>query len=92
VNDDDQQEMPPPVSGRGQHFGEGMLSGGEVSPGLQQLAARYKAQTPTAYQPGGTSNGMSADQYQATLGGKFPVQNGVATDQYNTQKFYGSDL
>jgi hypothetical protein len=88
VNDDDQQEMPPPVSGRGQYFGEGMLSGGEVSPGLQQLAARYKAQTPTAYQPGGTSNGMSAGQYKATLGGKFPVQNGSATDTYETMKFF----
>ena len=92
MNDDDQQQMPPPVEGRGQHFAAGMLSGGEVSPGLQQLAARYKAQTPTSYKPGGTSNGMSAGQYQATLGGKFPVQNAVATDQYNTQKFYGSDL
>lgn len=66
-----------------------MLSGGEVSPGLQEMAQRYKAQTPTAYQPSGTSNGMSADQFQATLGGMFPVQNGSASDTYNTKKYYG---
>jgi hypothetical protein len=36
--DDDEEVQPPPVSGRGQHFGAEMLSGGEVSPGLQQLA------------------------------------------------------
>jgi hypothetical protein len=64
-----------------------MLSGGEVSPGLQQLAARYKAMTPTSCRPSGTSNGMSADQFQA-LGGMFPVQNGSATDTYNTKKYY----
>ena len=61
-----------------------MLSGG-VSPGLPQLAVRYKAQTPTACQPGGTSNGMSAGQYKATPGGKFPVQNGSVTDTYQTK-------
>ena len=90
--DNEEQVLPPfPVTGRGQHFADGMLSGGEVSPGLQQLAARYKAQTPTSYRPSGTSNGMGADQFQATLGGLFPVQNGMATDTYNTKKYYGSD-
>lgn len=59
------------------------------SESLLQLAARYKAQTPTSYKPGGTSNGMSAGQFQATLGGMFPVQNGSASDTYNTKKYYG---
>jgi hypothetical protein len=87
--DDEDQVAPPPVSGRGAHFADGLLSGGEVSPGLQQLAARYKAQTPTSYKPGGTSNGMAQGQFQATLGGLFPVQNGSASDTYNTKKYYG---
>jgi hypothetical protein len=89
MDEDQDQQYQPPVSGRGDHFAAGMLSGGESSPGLQQLAARYKAQTPTSYKPGGTSNGMSAGQFQATLGGLFPVQNGSASDTYNTKKYYG---
>jgi hypothetical protein len=88
--DDEEQFQPPPVEGRGAHFGAGLLSGGEVSPGLAEMARRYKAETPTSYRPGGTSNGMSAGQFQATLGGLFPVQNGSATDTYNTKKYYGS--
>ena len=88
--DDDEEQAPPPVSGRSAHFADGLLSGGEISPGLAQMAARYKAQTPTSYKPGGTSNGMSANQFQATLGGLFPVQNGSASDTYNTKKYYGS--
>jgi hypothetical protein len=86
--DDDEMQVPPPVSGRSQHFGEGMLSGGEVSPGLAESARRFNASVPRSYQPGGTSNGMSAGQYKATLGGKFPVQNGSATDTYETMKFF----
>lgn len=87
--DDDDQAMPP-VEGRGQHFGAGMV-GRQIDPpqSLQDLAARYKAQTPTRYRPSGTSNGMSADQFQGTMGGLFPVQNGVASDQYETQKYFG---
>jgi hypothetical protein len=92
--EDDEEQMPP-VSGRGQHFGEGMLSGSgisgaEISPGLAQMAARYAAQTPTSYRPSGTSNGMGADQFKNTLGGMFPVQNGSASDTYETKKYYGS--
>jgi hypothetical protein len=89
MDDEEEQVQSPPVSGRGAHFAAGMLSGGEVSPGLQQLAARYKAQTPTSYKPGGTSNGMAQGQFQATLGGLFPVQNGSASDTYSTKKYYG---
>jgi len=89
--DDEDQVAPPPVTGRGAEFGGGMLSGGEVSPGLAQMAQRYKAQTPTSYRPSGTSNGMSAGQFQATLGGLFAVQNGSATDTYNTKKYYGNN-
>lgn len=91
MDDEEQQQLPPfPVSGRSQHFGEGMLSGSEVSPGLAEMAKKYKAETPTSYKPSGSSNGMSAGQYQATLGGLFGVQNGSATDTYNVKKFYGS--
>lgn len=66
-----------------------MLSGGEVSPGLQQLAARFNAQTPTSYRPSGTSNGMAADQFEATMGGMFPTQNGSAESTYKTKKYFG---
>ena len=87
--DDEEQVQSPPVSGRSAHFADGLLSGGEVSPGLAQMAQRYKAQTPTSYRPSGTSNGMSAGQFQATLGGLFAVQNGSASDTYSTKKYYG---
>jgi hypothetical protein len=89
ANDDGTIEPPLSDLGRGQHFGAGMLSGGEPSSGLQQLAARYKAQTPTKYMPSGTSNGMSADQFSATLGGQFDNQNGSSTDTWATKKYFG---
>jgi len=90
---DDTGTIEPPLNdlGRGQHFGVGMLSGGEPSQSLQELAARYKAETPTAYRPSGTSNGMSADQFSATLGGQFANQNGSASDTWETKKYYGSN-
>lgn len=86
---DDEDQVVSPVSGRGQHFGAGMV-GGQVMPSesLLQLAARYKAQTPTSYRSTGSASGMSTDQYQATLGGMFPTQNGMATDTYSTKKYY----
>jgi hypothetical protein len=89
--DEDEMQVPP-VSGRGAEFGSGMLSGGEVSPGLAQMAARYKAQTPTSYQSTGSPSGISADQYKATMGGLFPIQNGASTDTYDIKKFYPGSL
>jgi hypothetical protein len=91
VNDDEDQQYPPSAEGRNQNFGAGMM-GGQIdpSPSLQETARRFNAQIPTSYRPSGTSNGMSADQFQATLGGMFPTQNGSATDTYQTKKYYGS--
>jgi hypothetical protein len=91
VDDEEDQQYPPSVEGRNQHFGAGMI-GGQVdpSPGLQETARRFNAQTPTSYKPNGSSSGMSADQYQATLGGMFPTANGMAQSTYATKKYYGS--
>jgi hypothetical protein len=97
MNDDDEDQVVPPVSGRSQHFGEGILSGGglsggaEISPGLQESARRFNAAVPTAYRGLGSSNGMAASQYQATMGGMFATQNGSALDTYATKKFYGGN-
>jgi hypothetical protein len=55
---------------------------------LQDLAARYRAQTPSSYRPSGTMNGMSSDQFEATMGGMMPVQNGSAEDTYAGKKWY----
>jgi hypothetical protein len=92
--DDDNQEPPPSaVEGRSQHFGSGMVAG-QVMPSqsLQETARRYNAQTPTGYKPNGSASGMSAEQYQSTLGGMFPTANGMAETTYNTKKYYGSML
>jgi hypothetical protein len=91
-NDDEQQDAPAVegISGRGQHFGLGMTEapGTMDSPGLQQAAARYKAQTPTGYVPTGSASGISADQYQATMGGRLKNSNGSAADTWETKKWF----
>jgi hypothetical protein len=91
MDDDDMTQQEPPVEGRNQHFGAGMV-GGQLAPpqSLQDLAARYRAQTPTGYRPSGTSNGMSADQYQATMGGMYGNSNGSSADTWSTMKFFGN--
>ena len=82
-------EIPAPVQNRNAAFGEG-LTGGQVAapPSLQAEAARYNEMVPHAYRPSGTSNGMSAGQAQATLGGAFSNPNGSALDTYNTKKYF----
>ena len=69
MNDDDEaqqaeeEQNAPAVSGRGAHFGNGMTEapGSLDSPGLQQLAQRYKAQSQagTRVQPTASGNAMS---------------------------------
>src|ERR1700730_2833258 len=92
MDDDDEamyQQDQQPVSGRSQHFGAGMTEapGTEDSPGLQQAAQRYKAETPTSVRPTRSGNAMSKNQYDSTLGGQLGVQNGVSTDQYQISKW-----
>ncbi len=92
MNEDDaqyQEEQHAAVSGRGQHFGTGMTEapGTEDSPGLQAQAAKYRAMTPQAVMPTSSGNGMSAEMFQGTLGGKLKVQNGMAANQWDIAKW-----
>lgn len=57
------------------------------SPGLQQDQTAYSAQVPRSVMPTNSGNGMSADQFEQTLGGEFPVDNAMAARQYQTAKF-----
>ncbi len=57
-------------------------------PSLQDEAARYNAQVPREYKPGGSLNGMSGEQYENTLGGAFRNPNGSAMDTYATKKYF----
>lgn len=87
MNDDDFGGAPP-ISNRNSEFGSGMV-GGQAMYGnsLAQEAARYNAQIPHAYRASGSMNGMSARQYQTTLGGSFPTMNGLAADNYEVMKY-----
>jgi hypothetical protein len=91
VNNDEEmyQQQEQPVSGRGAHFGTGMTEapGSLDSPGLQQMAQRYKSETPTSMQPTASGNAMSKNQYDATMGGQLGVQNGLSSDQYQISKW-----
>lgn len=86
--DDDEFGGAPPIQNRNQAFGQGMV-GGQVAPGESLLLAarRYNAAVPRTYRPSGSLNGMSAGQYQSTLGGAFPTQNGIARNQYDVAKY-----
>lgn len=57
------------------------------SPGLAEEQAASNARIPHSVAPSTSGNGMSAGQYQQTLGGAFPVQNGIAKNQYDVAKF-----
>lgn len=87
MKDDGSQS--PPVSGRNQEFGGGMI-GGQVSapPSMQEMAARYNASVPTSYHPSGSPNGMGMAQYQQTLGGAFGAPNGISIDSYETKRYF----
>jgi hypothetical protein len=83
--DDDQQPDPPPIYSRTKAFSEGGSSG------LQSAAARYNAQVPKTYRPSGSMNGISASQYELTMGGAFGTANGQALDTYKTKRYFGSN-
>lgn len=84
----DEEEVPA-VQNRNEAFGHGLV-GGQVQPppSLMAEAARYSAETPHEYRPSGSLNGMSSEQYQATLGGAFENQNGSALDTWSTKKYF----
>ncbi len=82
-------EIPTPVQNRNAAFGEG-LTGGQIAapPSLQEESARFNSMVPRAYRPSGTSNGMSAEQAEATLGGAFGNPNGSALDTWMTKRYF----
>ena len=90
--DEEQAEQQSPaegMSGRGQHFGEGMISGGEVSPGLQESARRFMSGVPRSYRGLGSANGMGATTAASTMNGMLTAtQNGSAADTYNSKKWF----
>lgn len=78
----------PPFQNRNQAFGGGMTGGQAMySNSLAQESQRYMAMVPRAYKASGALNGMSENQYQATLGGAFPTMNGLAKDNYEVMKY-----
>jgi hypothetical protein len=89
MDDDEDQDQQSPVSGRSAHFGAGLLSGSESSPGLQASAQRFMASVPTSYRPSGSGNGMSAEQATATMSGQLPVQDGQSDSTYLSKKWFG---
>lgn len=88
MNPDDQDGGVAPIQNRNQAFGSGMI-GGQAMYGnsLAQEAAKYNAQVPRTFRPSDSPNGMSAEQYQQTLGGSFPTENGIAEKQYDVWKY-----
>lgn len=87
-------ESPFPRMQPGEHmspvqFGDQASDGIGVfgSPGLSEQQEAYNRRFPRAFRPSSSLNGMSADQYEQTLGGAFPVQNGIAKNQYDVAKF-----
>lgn len=88
MGEDDLEGGVPPIYNRNKAFGEGMIGGQALyGASLAREAARYNAEVPQAYRPSSSGNGMSARQYQATLGGAFPNSNGVADNQYQVWKY-----
>jgi len=72
-----------------EQFGEQASAGMGVfgSPGLQETQQAANEQVPHSVVPSSSGNGMSAEQYEATLAGAFPTDNGVAKNQYAIGKF-----
>jgi hypothetical protein len=69
-------------------FGEQASAGvGIFSPGLQETQQTANARVPRSIMPSMSGNGMSSEQYQQTLGGQMPVDNGMAASQYQTARF-----
>jgi hypothetical protein len=88
MNDEEDFGGAPPFENRNSAFGGGMIGGQAMyGNGLAQEAARYNAQVPHAYRASGSMNGMSAHQYQDTLGGAFPTMNGLAKNNYDVMKY-----
>lgn len=88
MNPDEDGGGPAPIQNRNQAFAGGMTGGQAMySNSLANEAARYNAMVPKAYHGPGSMNGMSEKQYQSTLGGAFPTQNGLATDNYEVMKY-----
>jgi hypothetical protein len=83
----DENAMPSTYN-RNAAFGEGAV-GGQFMPSqsLQETAQRFNALVPRSYRPSSSGNGMSRSQYQATLGGAFPTNNGMAQNQYEVAKY-----
>ena len=90
---DSTMQSPFPTMQAGEHmnpeqFGEQASAGvGIFSPGLQQDQAEYSARIPRSVTPSMSGNGMSSEQFQETLGGSMPVNNGMAANQYQTARF-----
>lgn len=57
------------------------------SPGLARRQQQYDARVPRKLLPSVSSNGINPDQYQSTLGGVFPTQNGIAKNMYEVWKY-----
>jgi hypothetical protein len=70
-------------------FGEQASAGSGVfgSPGLADEQAAANAAVPRSVTPSISGNGMSSEQYQQTLGGQMPTDNGMAAKQYSISKY-----
>jgi hypothetical protein len=76
---------PFPTMQPGDHLGPQF--DGIDSPGLTETQQTSNAQVPRTVAPSSSGNGMSAGQFDATLGGAFPNSNGMAPNQYQVAKF-----
>jgi hypothetical protein len=53
---------------------------------LEQDQQKMNSQ-PAVVRPATSQNGMSSDQYQATMGGQLSTANGMAAGQYDQSKW-----
>jgi hypothetical protein len=81
-----QTQSPPAYEDRTAAFaaGHGMPT---TSPGLSQDQQTMNSSGPARIKPSLSANGMAASTYSSTMGGAFPTQNGISSDQYEQAKF-----
>jgi hypothetical protein len=83
---DNVKQSPFPTMQPGDHLGP-QFDTLPSSPGLAETQQAANEQVPHSVVPSSSGNGMSAEQYEATLAGAFPTDNGVAKNQYAIGKF-----
>lgn len=86
--EDDFGDSPAPIQNRNQAFGGGMTGGQAMySNSLAQESARFMAMVPRTIRSTGSPNAIGFKTYKDTMGGAFPTQNGLASDNYEVMKY-----